>query len=120
MSGITTNASAQGHLARLERQKRQRQEEDLRLVMATAVGRRLVIRLIDEVAGVWNLSFVAGYADATAFNDGKRSVGVVLAKEVQALVPELWTQAQAEAQADLRDEREKRDAAKETKEDDDG
>lgn len=68
-----------------ERARRER-EADLRGVMSTPAGRRFVWRLIDADAGVLRHSH-AGEALATAFNEGRRALGISLLQEVQKVTP---------------------------------
>jgi len=62
---------------------RARQEcDDLRAVLATPFGRRLVWKYL-EACGVFSQSHVTGEAPlATAFNEGRRSIGLRLFDEV--------------------------------------
>lgn len=64
-----------------ERIKLQR-DADLKAVLSTSSGRRLVWRLIDAEAGAFSLSFT-GAMETTAFAEGKRSVGLALVIECQ-------------------------------------
>lgn len=69
----------------------QQAEDDIRWLMAQPQGRRFVERLM-ETSGVFHGSFVAGAADRTAFNEGRRSVGNQVFGEVIALCPERYVQ----------------------------
>jgi hypothetical protein len=61
---------------------------DLRVVMGTQPGRRLVWRLLEQ-AGLHTPSF-ASDDNATAYNEGRRSVAIALMRETQRVCPELW------------------------------
>ena len=65
--------------------------EDLRAVLGTPAGRRLYHRLAFSTAGAMNLSFrYRNNATDTAFNEGRRDVGLSLVSEAQEHVPELY------------------------------
>lgn len=61
-------------------------DEDLRAAMSTPAGRRLLFRIIDEVAGAHAASFSAD-ALAMAFREGRRDVGLTLLREIQRVTP---------------------------------
>jgi len=63
---------------------RQQLDADIRAVMETQAGRRVVWWLLDGVAGLHGPSF-AGEATATAYNEGRRSVGIDVMQAVQRL-----------------------------------
>lgn len=84
-----------GQRARLERK---RELDDLRAVLATPEGRRLLWRHLAE-AGVFRLSFAHGEADTTAFNEGRRSVGLALMADIHALEPSYYLTMATEAAA---------------------
>jgi hypothetical protein len=63
-------------------------DADLRAVMGTAHGRRLVWRLLVQ-AGLYSSSYAAD-ALATAFNEGRRSVGLALMAEAQRVTTDLY------------------------------
>jgi hypothetical protein len=56
-------------------------EDDIRTVMSTEQGRRVVFKLLD-MAGVQRISFVAGDALHTAFNEGQRNLGLWLTAQL--------------------------------------
>ena len=61
-----------------DRAMQKQAEEDMAWVLGDLRGQRVLARII-EGCGVNRLSFVAGDALATAFNEGQRSVGLTLA-----------------------------------------
>lgn len=61
--------------------KRKREQSDLAKIMGQPEGRRLVWRILSE-AGVYALSFAGMDHAQTAFNEGKRSVGNLLLKDI--------------------------------------
>jgi hypothetical protein len=69
---------------------RRKQDEDLRHVLAEPQGRRLLWRLIDS-AGTFGASY-AGEPQATAFNEGRRSVGIALMLEAQRVAQARYVQ----------------------------
>lgn len=76
---------------------RQTQAElDMRSVMASPEGRRLVWRLIDETAQTLGGSFVQD-SHVTAFNEGRRSVGIELMRRAQEWAPNEFMRALQEA-----------------------
>lgn len=83
----------------------ERADEDVLLVTKTPAGRRLLWRLLVQ-SGLFSGSFVDS-PTGTAFNEGRRSVGVALLREWQRVAPdeyalafqEAFSEAQAAAQA---------------------
>ena len=67
-----------------ERSERERADNDLRWLMASESGRRVVWRFMAK-CGVYRLSFNPAAPDigATAFNEGKRQLGLELLSDVQ-------------------------------------
>jgi len=79
--------------ARREEQQRirmlQAQEvEDLKWLMGTKRGRRIVHRQLER-AGVWQLSFNTN-AMTMAFNEGRRNEGLALTNKLMIACPEQW------------------------------
>ncbi len=85
-------------------QLREQHEEDLRAVMGTAAGRRFLWRLLEQ-AGLHGRSY-AGAAEATAHNEGRRSVALDLLAEMQRVAPELYADSVEEWVGDFRARRE--------------
>lgn len=89
----------------LERREARRRREDLRAVMGTATGRRFMWRLLNADTGISARSYT-GELGSTAFNEGRRSVGLVLLEELQRDAPEAWARMMSERaeqiQTDLR------------------
>lgn len=72
---------------RLEARERRRKElDDLRWLMANPQGRRIVTRLLDE-SGVNRTSFNHS-GSLMAFNEGRRHVGLFITAEVLQAAPE--------------------------------
>jgi len=53
----------------------------MREVLATPAGARVLWRILGQ-AGIFDMSFVPGLPESTAFNEGRRSVGNWLWNEV--------------------------------------
>lgn len=79
-----------------DRLDHERDQKDLRDVLATVQGRRFVWKQLTE-AGCFRLSFVPGEPDTTALNEGRRSLGLKLMADIHALDPALYTQMAREA-----------------------
>lgn len=84
--------------------RRQLQANDLRTVMATPQGRRLVNRIIEQLAGA-NAPSYTGDALSSAYREGQRSVGLTLSAEIQTATSELYLRMLLEAAADRQNER---------------
>lgn len=80
---------------RLELYRAQR-EADLHAVMSTPRGRRVVWQLLDGKCHLFAASFT-GDALTSAFNEGRRIVGLELMVELQRVVPRFYTQMLTEA-----------------------
>jgi hypothetical protein len=84
-----------------------RELSDLKAVMQTPEGRRFVWRLI-TLGGVYRLSY-QGNSDDTAFNEGRRSVGLVLMADTHDHMLGLYQTMEKEQLHEL-NERRKEDA----------
>jgi hypothetical protein len=60
---------------------RERRINDIKAVCNLPQGRRLIWEILDY-CGVYGMSFVAGSADITAFNEGRRAIGLRLLNRV--------------------------------------
>jgi hypothetical protein len=94
VSGIAGNEAAQRLLSVHEELERLQYSADLLAVMGTAEGRRFLWGLIGR-AGVFEQSFSSD-ALSTAFNEGKRSVGLALLSRLITETPDLYLKAQNE------------------------
>lgn len=74
---------------------RKQELEDLKAVMQTAQGRRLVWRLLSE-CHIFELSFTGN--SETFFREGKRSIGLVFFRDLHVTCPELYRQMESEQQ----------------------
>ena len=87
----------QRHVERREKAAktaRRRRDEALRWLMADNRGRRFVWRLLAK-AGIFRSSFVES-PQLTAFNEGRRDIGLGLLADVMRICPERYAQMQAE------------------------
>ena len=73
-----------------ERQHNQ-EVEDLRSILKTVYGKRFVWKWLGA-AGIFRQSFIAGSADSTAFNEGRRSIGNALLAEVLEVRPDSYSE----------------------------
>lgn len=76
---------AQADQASREKLARDQQVDDIKWLMDHAQGRRFMARLL-EVTGTRKSSFTGN--STTFFNEGARSVGVLLTDEIIAITPE--------------------------------
>lgn len=70
----------------LSRERRRKDLEDLKWLMAHPQGRRIAARLMEE-AGVHRTSFNHS-GSVMAFNEGKRHIGLFLTSEILEAAPE--------------------------------
>lgn len=101
-----------------EQPDRQQEIDDILTVLSTRQGRRYLWRIMGE-AGVFRMSFIAGAADATAFNEGKRNLGASILTEIMDHAPKLFLTMQQEAIQDD-EERKARESGDGGGRDDDG
>lgn len=72
----------------LKRLRRRQEIADIRWLMSTPQGRRVVDRLL-EMSGVMHISFDTN-AMRMAFNEGKRNTGNEILQEVMDLCPDAY------------------------------
>jgi hypothetical protein len=101
--------------ARQALEKEQR-EADWKWVMSSETGRRFVWRIIDEISGATNGSFSAGAPDLTAFNEGRRAVGLQLISESQRITEKEYVHMVCEQLASQRAEESARKATEDAHE----
>lgn len=82
--------------AREKRRAREREIADLGEVLNTAAGQRLVWRLL-SAAGIYRQSYVPDSGD-TAFNEGRRSIGLMLIADIHEAWPHRLLDMVREAQ----------------------
>lgn len=88
MSALPEEEARRQAKEREERKQRQL-DEDLRAVLATRQGRAVVWNTISHVAAAFSASY-AGEPLATAFNEGRRDVGLSLVQHAQRVAPRLY------------------------------
>lgn len=74
---------------------RDQETNDLKSVLSTPAGRRFVWRQLAE-AGVFRTSFVPLASDSTAYNEGRRSLGIALLAEITTETPHSYLLMQQE------------------------
>ena len=77
---------------------RKRNEEDLRSILKTPYGKRFVYRLIKPV---FMTAWIQGEVDTTAYNEGRRSLGIALFEEVKRIDPEAYLKMVSAEKKDL-------------------
>lgn len=78
-----------------ERLAKELRDAQLREVLSTPAGKAFVWRLISTVTGVFAPSFDVD-PGATAFNEGKRAVGIAVMREAQRVAPGAYLEMTAE------------------------
>ncbi len=84
-------------LQELERKRRERDLNDVRKVLLSPEGRRLIWRLM-SYARIFKPSYTGN--SETFFNEGRRDVGLLILEEVMAAKPDSFTQMQKESTTD--------------------
>lgn len=86
-SGPLVDAVAQETAKRGEELERHQRTTDLREVMGTQAGRRLVWRLLDVGSTGLHAASYTGEALSSAYAEGRRAIGIELMREVQGVAP---------------------------------
>ena len=73
------------------------EQRDLRKLLDTYEGRHWLWKIISE-AGTHSCSFVGGYPDVTAFNEGARKFGTIILNEVLTCEPNAYMVMRMEAE----------------------
>jgi hypothetical protein len=92
-----TNQQQAKRAKQREKADRERERTDLLTVVSTVQGRRFVWKLLVESA-VFQQSFVPGQQDLTAFNEGRRRMGLGLMLDLAAIDVTLYHRMAKEAQ----------------------
>ena len=82
---IQALARAQDETQAKEKLQREQNEDDIRWLMSTAQGRRIMARLL-HVTGTQRSSFTGN--STTFFNEGARSIGLLYTEEVLRIAPD--------------------------------
>ena len=82
----------------MERNRQRREEEinDLRAVLSSVSGRRFIWRLLER-GGVFRSSFNAESDSYTAFNEGRRNLGLLVLNDILETDPDAFTLMQRES-----------------------
>jgi hypothetical protein len=98
-----TNREAQ----REHEKRRARDIDDLQKTLKTPEGRRLIRRILEE-AGIFRASFSQN-SMLTAFNEGKRDVGLWLIRDIDESDPNMYAQIQREYYSELKSKKAKQE-----------
>lgn len=83
-------------IAEKNRQRREEETGDLRAVLSSVSGRRFIWRLL-ECGGVFRSSFNAESDSYTAFNEGRRNLGLLVLNDILEADPDAFTLMQRES-----------------------
>ena len=75
--------------ARKAKQDRLKAEEDFKFVAKDERGQRVLRRILEQ-AGIFQLSFAGESTHTTAFNEGRRNIGLFVNAEILSICPEQW------------------------------
>ena len=100
-SGPLGSASAQDGARKREKLRAATDAADLAWLLADPRGRRFYWRLIDRICGTFGTS-IAADPIGTAYNEGRRSIGVALMRRAQLERPDDYAAALVEALEDSR------------------
>lgn len=84
--------------------KRRRELSDIRTVLKTPEGRRVIRKIMEEKCGLTTTSYT-GETNSTMFNEGSRAVGTWLFKEIMKADPNAYNQINQEYESELESER---------------
>jgi hypothetical protein len=87
--------------------RRQRELNDFSKVLDTVEGRRVLWRLLG-VAGVYHISHDVNSGFQTAYNEGRRSIGLIILDDVNLSKPKAFAQMQREFISEQNSRKEKR------------
>jgi len=89
--------------------RRDRDISDLQMVLKAPQGRRLILRILSE-AGIVKASFTLNSMQ-TAFNEGKRDIGVWLLKDLDEAEPMAFSQMLREHYSELKSKKANKEEA---------
>lgn len=98
MTFVASDERSVKNRKRRERRAKERAQADIRFVMSSKEGRRVMWRLLCD-CGVFNTSFTIPNGLTLAFNEGNRNAGLRLLTMLQECCLEEFQLAQAEAAA---------------------
>jgi hypothetical protein len=93
------NAADRKSIRRLEKAAKLADEQRRQVIsnlMSTFIGREWMWNILSS-CGVFSTTFIMGAPDASAFNEGRRSVGLQLITDIMASCPDQYIQAQRES-----------------------
>lgn len=96
MPGVEQTEAQRAERAELARLDAQAKVDELQWLMSDKKGRRFVWRLLGQL-GVYRQSYVGGDFAATAFNEGRRSVGLEVLASITDHCPGRFNEMQKEA-----------------------
>lgn len=91
-----------------ERKSRQKEISDIKSILNKPEGRRYIWRLLCK-CGIFNNSFT-GDSNLTAFNEGKRNIGLDILLDVNEAEPAAFARMQNEYISALKSKKEAQDA----------
>jgi hypothetical protein len=80
--------------------RREREIDDLQKVLKSPEGRRVIYKILSE-CGVFKASFSLN-SMSTAFNEGKRDIGIMLLKDLDEAEPNAYSQMLKEHFSELK------------------
>lgn len=83
-------------MQKYEKLQEEQYRSDLKTVMETPQGRRVLYRVVFQLAAVESLSYT-GSSEQTFFREGRRDVGISLMRELQDELPEQYLTMLSEA-----------------------
>jgi hypothetical protein len=92
----TIDPAAQEEMQKYEKLQEEQYRSDLKTVMETPQGRRVLYRVVFQLAAVESLSYT-GSSEQTFFREGRRDVGISLMRELQDELPEQYLTMLSEA-----------------------
>ncbi len=105
--GHLSNPDKQARLRELEAQRERQLEEDLDAVLSTDAGRRFAWDVLDRLCNVFGGSFT-DETHRTAFNEGRRSIGLDLIEGAKRVSPQLYARMVQDAFAAQAEDAERR------------
>lgn len=92
-------------------------EQDFRDLLSRPAGRRLLLHILEQLAGTFGASFMGGRPEDAIYREGQRSVGIALMQEAQRLEPTDYVHMLLEGLERQAEERRQRDAEQPTERD---
>jgi hypothetical protein len=110
----TINTSKTDRKVELSRRRRDRHLNDIRVMVASVEGRRFYWKVM-ESCGIFQTSFT-GEVNSTMFNEGRRSIGLLMLFDLMEAKPSAFEQMKRENDSELT--REQNELKEEIKNDD--